>query len=171
MLVGVRLRPGVAFILSGIAAHAIVGRRIRLTEAQAFRELVSHESASLTPVQLIDLLQRFLLARLSGASVHDVVADALREIEREHGCLRVSEIAARCRVSPRHLNRLMRVWIGYGPKRLANVVRFQSTLMEIDQSPRRPAAALASETGYFDQAHLASNGVADFSKTRCDDIL
>jgi hypothetical protein len=58
--------------------------------------------------------------------------------------------------------------------------------MEIDQSPRRPAAALASETGYFDQAHLtlelgrlagatprhlASNGVADFSKTRCDDIL
>src|SRR4029077_274087 len=30
-IVGVRLRPGVAFILSGIAAHEMVGRRIDLS--------------------------------------------------------------------------------------------------------------------------------------------
>ena len=98
--------------------------------------------------------------------------------------LQVSEIAARCEVSPRHLNRLMRTWVGYGPKRFASIVRFQETLSRLEQAPGRSAATLASETGFFDQAHLttdltrfagatprslASSSVAEFSKTRCDD--
>jgi methylphosphotriester-DNA--protein-cysteine methyltransferase len=113
------------------------------------------------------------------------VDTALREIEREHGCLPVPDVADRCRVSPRHLHRLMRVWVGYGPKCYANVVRFQATLHEMEHIPGRTGAALASENGYFDQAHLtldvgrfagatpgrlALAGVADFSKTRCDDL-
>ena len=79
----------------------------------------------------------------------------------------------------------MRLWIGFGPKCYANVVRFQSTLHDIDDLPGRTAAALASENGFFDQAHLTldlarfagatpghltSRAVADFSKTRCDDL-
>ena len=98
----------------------------------------------------------------------------------------MADIAARCHISPRHLNRLMRVWVGYGPKSFARIVRFQASLKQIDHSPTQSAAALAAETGYFDQSHLtldlarfagatprhlASNAVADFSKTRCDDPL
>ena len=43
--IGVRLRPGVAFIISGIPAHAIVGRHIRLSDTGAFHELVSGEAS------------------------------------------------------------------------------------------------------------------------------
>jgi AraC-like DNA-binding protein len=186
MLVGIRLRPGVAFLLTGIPAHAMVSRRIRLNGTAAFDELVCGEPSLQTPDQCIDVLQRFLIERLRNANVHHVVAKALHEIEHEHGCLRVAQVAARCNASPRHLNRLMRVWVGYGPKYFANMVRFQSTLKQMEKSPTRSAAALASETGYFDQSHLtldlarfaaatprrlASNCVADFSKTRCDDPL
>jgi AraC-like DNA-binding protein len=184
MLVGVRLRPGVAFILTGTAAHAMVGRRIRLNGTAAFHALVCEGRPLHTLEQCIDVLQSFLIERLRNATVHSVVARALHEIEREHGCLRVVQIAARCHVSARHLNRLMRVWVGYGPKYFANMVRFQATLKQIEESPTRSAAVLASETGYFDQAHLtldlnrfaaatprrlASSCMADFSKTRCDD--
>jgi methylphosphotriester-DNA--protein-cysteine methyltransferase len=88
------------------------------------------------------------------ATVHDVVTAALRQLERQHGCLQVAELAARCGVSPRHLNRLMRLWVGYGAKRLASVIRFQATLHQMEQSPRQSAASLASENGYFDQSHL-----------------
>src|SRR4030095_11428517 len=35
-LVGVPLRPGVAFLLSGIAANSMVDRRIRLSQCAAF---------------------------------------------------------------------------------------------------------------------------------------
>ena len=118
--------------------------------------------------------------------MNSVVAKALHEIERNQACPTVGDIAARCRVSPRHLNRLMRIWVGYGPKRFARIVRFQATLEQIEQSPTQSGAALASEAGYFDQAHLtldlarfagatprhlASRCVADFSKTRCDGPL
>ncbi len=184
-VIGVRLRPGVAFVLSGVAAQAMVGRRISLRDIAAFHELVSTEPSLRTPAQCIDVLQRFLIRRLENARVHRVVAAALHEIERERGSLRVADVASRCRVSPRHLNRLMRAWVGYGPKCFASVVRFQGTLKQMEQLPGRTGAALASEAGYFDQAHLTldltrfggatpgrltSRCVADFSKTRCDDL-
>lgn len=185
IMIGVRLRPGVAFILSGIAAQAIVGRRISLSEIPAFHELVSAEAQLRTPEQCIDALQGFLVQSLKDAHVQVVVAAAMREIERAHGCVGVAEVAARCGVSPRHLNRLMQMWVGYNPKCFASIVRFQESLKQMDHSPRQPAAVLASETGYFDQSHmslnltrfagatpghLASRCVADFSKTRCDDL-
>ncbi|HEV3061049.1 MAG TPA: helix-turn-helix domain-containing protein [Vicinamibacterales bacterium] len=184
--VGVRLRPGVAFIVSGVAADSLVDRRIGLGSARSFQALVSAEPRPQTPAQYIAVLERFLIGRLKNAVVHDVVTAALREIEREHGCLQVAEVAARCGVSVRHLNRLMRLWVGYGAKRFANVIRFQATLHRMEQSPRPSAAALASENGYFDQSHLtvdvarfagatpgdlSSRSVAEFSKTRCDDLL
>lgn len=185
ILVGVRLRPGVAFILSGIAAQAMLGRRITLSDLQGFHELVTSEPPLCTPEQCIDALQRFLIQRLSHAHVHGVVAVAMQEVERTHGCVRVADVAARCGVSARHLNRLMRVWVGYGPKCYATVVRFQESLKKMERAPSRSAADLASETGYFDQSHLTldltrfagatpghltSRCVADFSKTRCDDL-
>ena len=183
-LIGVRLRPGVAFILSAIAADSLVDRRIGLGSAASFWDLVRAELRPRTPAQYTAALERFLIDRLKSATVHDVVTAALRELERQHGCLQVAELAARCGVSPRHLNRLMRLWVGYGAKRLANVIRFQATLHQLEQSPRQ--SALASENGFFDQSHLAvdvgrfasatpgdlsSRFVADLSKTRCDDLL
>ena len=185
VLVGIRLRPGVAFLLSEIPAHTLVGRRLALGGVAAFHDLVSAQLHSPTPEQCIDVLQRFLLQRLAHASLHPTIATALEEVERAHGCVRVPELAAHCGVSARHLHRLMRTWVGYSPKGYANVIRFQATLHEMDDTRGRTAADLASEAGYYDQAHLAldlarfagatprrlaSDGVADFSKTRCDDL-
>jgi methylphosphotriester-DNA--protein-cysteine methyltransferase len=185
ILVGIRLRPGVAFLLTGIPTQKIVGRRVGLNQAAAFRDLVAEDVRPVTPERCIDVLQRFLVQRLEHAIFHPTVAAALREIERRHGCVRVDDLATHCRVSPRHLHRLMRTWVGYGTKSYANVIRFQATLHEMEDAPGRTAAALASKKGFFDQAHLtldlgrfagatpgrlASAGVADFSKTRCDDL-
>jgi AraC-like DNA-binding protein len=185
MLVGIRLRAGVAFLLSRTPVHTIVGRRVSLSELAPFGDLVTAPPRPLTPERCIDVLQRFLAQRLADASVHSVVAEALHAIEHSHGCVRASDVAARCRVSARHLHRLMREWVGYGPKSYASVIRFQTTLHAMERVPPRTAAALAADGGYFDQAHLtldvarfagetpgrlASVGVADFSKTRCDDL-
>jgi AraC-like DNA-binding protein len=184
VVVGIRLRPGVAFMLSGIAAHSMVGLDVRLSDVPAFRELTG-QPVPRTPTGCIEVLERFLAGRLRDANAHRVVAAAIREIEREGGRLQVSQIAARCAVSSRHLNRLMRIWVGYGPKQFASIVRFQETLERIGSSPSPSAATLASEIGFFDQAHLTANtnrfagatprnlasaSMAEFSKTRCDDL-
>jgi AraC-like DNA-binding protein len=182
-MIGVRLRPGVAFLLSGVAAVTMAGRRIPLG-GPAFRALADGGLAR-EPLDFVDLLQRFLVERLANARVHAVVAQALLHIERTHGSFRVADIAAQCGVSTRHLNRLMRTWVGYGPKRLGRIVRFQAALDQIDRAPAGSGAALASDNGYFDQAHLtldmgrlagatpgklASEHAADFYKTRCDNV-
>ena len=184
IVVGVRLRPGVAFLLTGTPARAIVGRRVTLSDLPAFDELGSGQPSPVAPERCIDALQRFLIQRLEGAKVHAVVTSAIHEIEREQGCVRVSELARRSSVSPRHLNRLMQTWVGYGPKCFASVIRFQEALKQMEHAPGQSGAALASGTGYFDQSHLtldvarfggatpghlAATCVADFSKTRCLD--
>lgn len=182
-LIGVRLRPGVAFNLSGVAVHSIVDRRLALHDCDAFRKLVSIEPAPHKAADWIAVLQSFLIERLAGTSIHPLVAQVLAEVHKERGCIAVSEIAERCGTSERNLARLMRDWIGYGPKKYAGIVRFQATLAQMERAPRMPAAELATEAGYFDQSHLTvevgryagatpghliSERVSDFSKTRCD---
>jgi hypothetical protein len=78
MVVGVRLRPGVAFILSAMAADAMVDRRIRLSAIPSFCDLVSAYPAPETPDQRIDVLERFLIRSLENAAVPEVVARAGR---------------------------------------------------------------------------------------------
>ena len=51
----------------------------------------------------------------------------------------------------------MCVWVGYGLKRYANVIRFQATLHDMEHVPARTAATLASDNGYFDQAHFVKD--------------
>jgi hypothetical protein len=131
-VVGIRLRPGVAFILTGVAMETLVDRRIDLTNIRRFRELVAVEPRPRTPAEHIASLEQFLIERLEHAAIHPVVASVLADLERQRGCLQASELAAHSGVSPRQLNRLMRRWVGYGSKRLATIVRFQATLHEME---------------------------------------
>jgi AraC-like DNA-binding protein len=185
-VVGIRLRPGVAFILTGVATHTLIDRRIDLTSIKPFRDLVAVEPRPRTPAEYIASLQQFLTGRLEDAAIHPVVASVLAELERTRGDLRACELAAHSGVSPRQLHRLMRRWVGYSSKRLATIVRFQATLHQMELSARRPVASLAMENGYFDQSHLTHDAVrfsgatpgalvpratTDFFKTRCDELL
>jgi AraC-like DNA-binding protein len=185
-VVGIRLRPGVAYLLTGISTDTLVDRRIDLTSIESFRDLIAVEPRPRTPAEHIASLEQFLLERLEHAAIHPVVASVLAELERKRGDLQASELAARSGISPRHLNRLMHRWVGYGSKRLATIVRFQATLHEMERSAHLPVASLAMENGYFDQSHLTHDTVrfsgatpgdlvpramTDFSKTRCDELL
>ena len=77
-----------------------------------------------------------------------------------------------------HLNRLLRTWLGFSPKRLARITRFQALLQRVEDSPSGGLAQLAVELSYYDQPYLtnevakfaavglgriASRGMADFS--------
>jgi hypothetical protein len=147
-LIGIRLRPGVAFLLNRTPAHTIVGRRIALNGVEAFRDLVAESPRPLTPERCIDVLQRFLVQRLADARLHRVVADALHEIEHAHGCILATDVAARCRVSSRQLHRLMRTWVGYGPKSYATSSDFKrrSTTWRAFRAPRPRPLPLTTDT-------------------------
>jgi AraC-like DNA-binding protein len=184
ILFGVRLLPGVAFALTGVPVYKLADRRMPLAALlpdddppleKRLADMQTHDGR-------FDALEQFLVARMAGAQIDSRVQSALQRIENCAGQTPIAEIARACRISPRHLNRLMHNWVGFSAKRLARFMRFQTLLQRMEASPPNPARA-AAELGYFDQSHLAnevaqfagmSSGplaahrVADFSKTRCE---
>jgi AraC-like DNA-binding protein len=181
-LIGVRLRPGVAYNLSSIAMHTLVDRRVHFRDCSSLDSLMSASPTPTTPLQWLTKLQDFLVARLAGTSVHPLVTRVLDQIHQSQGRISVADISASHEISERHLRRLLLDWVGFGAKRYASIVRYQSTLERMENSPQS-ASVLAADAGYFDQSHfnvdiarftgdtpgkLLSERVSDFSKTHCD---
>jgi AraC-like DNA-binding protein len=184
-LFGVRLKPGVTFVFAGVPVHTLVERRIRLAALlpEVGSRLEKCLAGARTVDEGIDVLEGFLIQRLSDVQIDSRVQVALKRIEECSGQIRIGQLARDCQVSLRHLNRLLRNWVGFSPKRLARIMRFQALLQHMETSPSDCSARVAAELGYFDQAHLANevalfagtspgriapHRVADFSKTRCE---
>ena len=87
------------------------------------------------------------------------VSWAWRQLLREGGALRVSELAAGTGWSGRHLTSRFRAEIGLTPKAAARVIRFDRArkmlVHKLTTGGDYLLADLAADCGYFDQAHLA----------------
>jgi AraC-like DNA-binding protein len=161
-VIGIRLRPGVAFLLTGVCAERWVGRREFLAQDEAedgllgpsARRLAEQISQSPSTDAQFNLLESFLVARLAGKEVDRRVCIALQLIQRSRGAMRVSEIARRCGLSCRQLERLLRLWVGIPPKPLARIARFQAALVCAGEQPASEWTYVAAEQDYVDQAHL-----------------
>src|SRR5215472_15808429 len=115
-----------------------------------------------------DLLESFLVARLTGKEVDRRVCIALHLIQRSRCAMRVPDIARQCRLSCRQLERLLRVWVGISPKPLARIARFQAALVSAGEQPASEWTYVAAEQNYVDQAHLIHefSGFTGASPTR-----
>jgi AraC-like DNA-binding protein len=157
-LFGVRLKPGVPFVLTDIPVRTLVARRIRLAALlpEDGSGLEKHLGGTQTVDEGIDVLERFLIQRLSDVQIDSRVQMALKRIEEFSGQIQIGQLARNCQGSLRHLDRLLRNWVGFSPKRLARIMRFQALLQHMENLPSGCSARVAAELGYFDQAHLAN---------------
>jgi AraC-like DNA-binding protein len=106
------------------------------------------------------LLRRAGLGRVGpGPGIAPEVSWAWRQLLREGGALRVSELAAGTGWSGRHLTSRFRAEIGLTPKAAARVIRFDRArkrlVHKLTAGGDYLLADLAADCGYFDQAHLA----------------
>ncbi|WP_328593594.1 DUF6597 domain-containing transcriptional factor [Actinomadura macrotermitis] len=142
-LFGVRLRPGTAAPVLGVAVDAVRDARIPLRElwgdeAERLAAAADPRAALLGAVRArlagpVDPFVPALVAGLGAGSVREA-ADALGFGERQ-------------------LRRRAAAAFGYGPKTLQRVLRFQRALGMARAG--RPLAEVAYAAGYADQAHLA----------------
>jgi AraC-like DNA-binding protein len=152
--VGVRFRPGVAPALLGVAASELRDQRVDLADVwgKSATEQVANalEAASSENVQTV--LERTIAERMVDAPPPDPLVQALvHELRRTPAG--VSVIASDLGISERHLRRRCEVAVGYGPKTLERVLRFQHFRRLVHRS-NASLAQLAVESGYADQAHL-----------------
>lgn len=161
-VVAARFRPGAAPSLLGVPADELRDQRVDLGDvwgAAAARRLYD----AVTPVasaggrhEALRVLSDVLQARLPDAALPDpIVAGLVAEFGRSHRPPRVAEVARRLGVSERQLLRRCVTAVGYRPKLLDRVLRFQRFLaLSRRTGTTLGLAGLAAAAGYADQAHL-----------------
>jgi AraC-like DNA-binding protein len=161
-IAAVRFRPGQAPAVLGVPAHELRDGRVHLEDlwGRATTERLSDrlraaasadEAARLLTREAADRL-RAAVRRPAGPLVEGLVAAVRCAAEP----LDVAAFADRAGVSERQLRRRCVEAVGYAPKVLDRVLRFQRFLATARRGHGRLSLGqLAAAAGYADQAHLA----------------
>jgi AraC-like DNA-binding protein len=114
-------------------------------------------------------VEAFLRARSDGPDprVADV-AGIVGMLLEEPSITRVDQLAARCHVSPRTLQRLFHDYVGVSPKWVVRRQRLHTAAERIAEQPQLDLGALAVDVGYFDQAHFINEFKAVVGRTPAD---
>jgi AraC-like DNA-binding protein len=154
-VVGIRFKPGAAAAVAQMPASELVDRSVSLGDVwgpQADRladQLAAAESPAIIESALAREIQQVLVASAPPDPVVQVVVDALTRRATE-----VGDLPKVLDVSSRQLLRRCVAAVGYGPKALQRILRFQRLLATAHTAVEDPLAVLAVELGYADQAHL-----------------
>jgi AraC-like DNA-binding protein len=150
---GARLRPGAGAAFLGVAGDAVRDARVPLADvwSDAGRRAEAALDDAADPVAA---LRAVLAGRMVRAEAPDplVRAAVARLAEPD---VSVATVADALGVSERQLRRRVTGAVGYGPKRLARVLRLGRALEAARASGDLARAAF--EAGYADQAHFGND--------------
>jgi AraC-like DNA-binding protein len=158
---GARLRPGAAPGLLGLAAESVLDGRLPVDAVWATDgpRLAASLEETVDPVAGI---RRWLVGRTTSAERPDpLVHEAVVRLGRP-GVV-IGRLADDLGLSERQLRRRVSAAVGYGPKRLARVLRLQRALDAGRAGDE--LARVALDAGYADQAHFTNDcsALADVS--------
>jgi AraC-like DNA-binding protein len=152
---GARFRPGAAPYLLRTPASELVDRHVALDaiDPRLATRLDDRLGDARDPREALIVFGAELERRLQAVAPPP---PALREAVRllDDGTMTVAETAARTFVSERALQRRFAQDVGYGPKVLQRVLRFQRFMREL-AAPRVELARAGLVAGYADQSHLS----------------
>jgi AraC-like DNA-binding protein len=164
VLAGLRLRPGAAAAVMDHPVSELTDNQVRVdsvfgTSASELFEDVLAATASRQRVALLEAM----LARYFAKDKPVVDQSVVHTIEMLRRCpaSAVSGVASMVGLSERQLRRRFEAAVGYGPKRLGRIFRFQRLLDLIHAGDHRIRwAAVAIEAGYADQSHMINECLA-----------
>jgi AraC-like DNA-binding protein len=150
--VALRFRPGAAADVLGLAGRELADARVGISALWGHSEMERLESqlARATPAEAAALLEEAVESRIR--SLPDPAVEALVRLLGEPRA-GVRSPAGRIGLSERQLLRRCVASLGYGPKMLERILRFQRFL-GLARARERGLAELATEAGYADQPHL-----------------
>jgi AraC-like DNA-binding protein len=163
-IVGLRLRPGVAASLLGPPASELVGLEIDADRlwGRSARTLGQRLGAAASPEDAACLLEQEAITRWTDASEPDSLVVAAVELLQPWQATQVITVTAELFISQRQMRRRFLAAIGYGPKELQRILRFNGFLALSDtgrgslgNAGDMTLADLARLAGYADQAHMS----------------
>jgi AraC-like DNA-binding protein len=156
-VVGVRFHPGAGPAILGLPAEELRDLRVPLAElwGDGGSRLDDGLDEATSSEERLELMEGELRRRAAAAGHPDrLVAGAVALLRRANPPP-VTRLAEELGISDRQLRRRVRFAVGYGPKTLARVLRFQRMLALARAGVSRgDLARLALAAGYADQAHM-----------------
>jgi AraC-like DNA-binding protein len=151
VLVGVRFRPAAGGQVLGLPLSELRDQRVPLADLRA--DAARGLPAALTPAEAAARL-RDVAGTWIADSIRDPAIDEAASLLRDPAA-RTEDIAGRVGLSERQFRRRSHAAIGYGPKTLQRILRFQRLVRLLDAAAEPPdLASLAALTGFADQPHL-----------------
>jgi len=151
VFVGVRFRPGAGGQVLGLPLSEVRDQRVPLADLRPRAALGL--PAALAPAEAAAVLLD-LTGVLVADSTRDPAIDEAASLLRDPSA-RTEDIAGRVGLSERQLRRRSHAAIGYGPKTLQRILRFQRVVSRLDAAAEPPdLSSLAALAGYADQPHL-----------------
>jgi AraC-like DNA-binding protein len=148
VLVGARFRPGAGGAALGVPLSELLDQRVDAADLPAVPG--GRLPGSLDPAEALRRVTRIAEEMVTERPPDRLVLDAARLLGRPGA--RADLVAARLGIGERQLRRRCQAAVGYGPRMLTRVLRFQRFLSRV--AAAADLAGLAAETGYADQAHL-----------------
>jgi len=151
VIVGVRFRPCAGGRVLKTPLSEITNQRVALADLlpPAARRL----PATLDPAQAAERVLA-VTGALAAEGAPDRAMTRAATLLRDPAA-RADAVAAEVGLSARQFRRRCQADLGYGPKTLQRVLRFQRFVRLLDAAPAPPdLAAVAAQAGYADQAHL-----------------
>ena len=154
--VQVDFTPLGAYSFFGGAVTELVGSMIDIGDVLGHdgRRLREQLGAVTCWQQRFDLIEDFVLARVGRAPSPEIVF-AYRRLARSAGSARITALASEIGWSRKHLVERFRSELGLAPKAVARLMRFHKASRLAQSGTAGGWAAIAAESGYADQAHLA----------------
>jgi AraC-like DNA-binding protein len=153
---GATLRPGAAPYLLRQDASALVDTHVHLADVhpELARRIDERLGAAATPQDALRAFAGELARHLTEAEWPDATVQAAIAVLDAPGTT-VADAAAAASVSERELQRRFTRDVGYGPKTLQRVLRFQRFMEALRAQDGRGLAGAAALAGYADQSHLS----------------
>jgi AraC-like DNA-binding protein len=158
VLAGLRLRPGAAAAVMGHPASELRDNQVPIDSVFGISTsgLVEKLLTTTTSAQRVAMLEAMLARYFVKVEpvVDQPVAHTIQML-RSRPARPVSGVAAAVGLSERQFRRRFEAAVGYGPKRLGRIFRFQRLLDLIHAADDRIRwAETAIEAGYADQSHM-----------------
>lgn len=105
--------------------------------------------------QRFEIVEEFLLERFRAKlDLNPCVAFALREMIERPDALSIRRMNDKIGYSQKHFTEMFRRSVGVTPKAYLKIMRFQKAVHAIDSSPGIDWSSIATDCGFYDQAHF-----------------
>lgn len=145
---------GAASILK-VPVHELYGKSLSLDDLLLSSQMdvvVLQLNEAKTNEERINVVERFLIARVQAVVKDELVNAAVNIIKQHAGTLKVTALAEKLYISQSRLEKRFRAVVGASPKKFSSIVRLNHLA---NTSPQKnKLTSLGLDAGYYDQAHF-----------------